>query len=206
VVNEARCVLIRLPRALWPGLVAGEVTGCLRKIRQARCRFCPRVEWSLGLCVGHVRGTPGIVIHYGPENSTVDQAPPDHQVRDEPQLFVDAPMPRASQLAALRIPEPQFPTKTPAGRRPSRPMPVRAPVVQPDPSDRAGRPGVEQLRWARCPDDGRLHLLQPAGVDLAAASGHAQAVCGHRVPAQGLTINGVPSGALCMACVIGATS
>jgi hypothetical protein len=138
--------------------------------------------------------------------STVDHAPPDCQIRDEAQLFADAPMRRPSQLATLRIPEPQFPTRTPAGRRPSRPVPVRASAGQPDPSDRAGRPGVEQLRWARCPDDGRLHLLQPVGVDLAAASGHAQAVCGHRVPAQGLTINGVPSGALCMACVIGATS
>jgi hypothetical protein len=135
----------------------------------------------------------------------VDQAPPGHQIRDEPQLFADAPMRGASQLAALRIPEPQFPTKT-AVRRPSRPTPVRAPVDQRDISDRAGRPGVDQLRWARCPEDGRLHLLQPAGVDLAAASGHAEAVCGHRVPAQGLTINGVPAGALCMACVIGATS
>ena len=142
---------------------------------------------------------------YGPEKSTVDQAPPGHQIRDEPQLFADAPMCGASQLAAMRIPEPQFPTKT-AGRRPSRPTPVRAPVDQRDVSDRAGRPRVDQLRWARCPEDGRLHLLQPAGVDLAATSGHADAVCGHRVPAQGLTINGVPAGALCMACVIGATS
>jgi hypothetical protein len=150
--------------------------------------------------------TQRIVFHYGLGKSTVDQAPPGCQIRDEPQLFADAPMRRASQLAALRIPEPQFPTKTPAGRQPSPPTPVRVPVGQPDRSEQAGRPGVDQLRWARCPDDGRLHLLQPAGVDLAAASGHGQAVCGHRVPAQGLTINGVPSGALCMACVIGATS
>ncbi|MDQ2882246.1 MAG: hypothetical protein M3Y48_13795 [Actinomycetota bacterium] len=77
---------------------------------------------------------------------------------------------------------------------------------QPDPSDQGGGSSVEQLRWARCPDGGHLHLLQPAGVNLAAASGHAQALCGHRIPAQGLTINGVPSGALCMACVMGATS
>jgi len=136
----------------------------------------------------------------------VDQAPPGCQIRGEPQLLADALMRRASQLAALWIPEPQFPTKTPAGRRQSSPAPVRAPVRQSDSSDQVDKPSVEQLRWARSPDDGRLHLLQSAGVDLAAASGHAQAICGHRVPAQGLTINGVPSGALCMACVIGATS
>jgi len=136
----------------------------------------------------------------------VDKVPQDCEIREEPRLFAVAPPPRASYPAALRIPEPQFPTKPPAGRRPSRPGPVRAPVGQPDPSDQAERSSVEQLRWARCPADGRLHLLQPAGVNLAAASGHAQAVCGHRVPAQGLTINGAPSGALCMACVIGATS
>lgn len=67
-------------------------------------------------------------------------------------------------------------------------------MAQPDPGDQGGRSSVEQLRWARCPDDGHLHLLQPAGVNLAAASGHAQALCGHRIPAQGLTINGVPFG------------
>ena len=175
-------------------MVAGEATAYRPKNRQARCLFRPRVEvvaWPVRPAT--YGATPRLVIHYGPGKTTVDQAPPDCQIR-------------ASQLAALRIPEPQFPTKTPAGRRPSRPTPVRAPVGQPDPSDQAGSPGVEQLRWARSPDDGRLHLLQPAGVDLAAANGHAQAVCGHRVPAQGLTINGVPSGALCMACVIGATS
>lgn len=136
----------------------------------------------------------------------MDQASPDWEIRGEPRLSAAAPPRRASHLAALRIPEPQFSTRTQDGGRPGRPAPVRTPVAQPDPGDQGGRSSVEQLRWARCPDDGHLHLLQPAGVNLAAASGHAQALCGHRIPAQGLTINGVPSGALCMACVMGATS
>jgi hypothetical protein len=138
----------------------------------------------------------------------VNQAPPDCEIR----LFATVPPHRASHLAGLRIPEPQFPTKTPAGRRPNHPAPVRAPVGAPvgqpggSDGDQIGESSVEGLRWARCLDDGRLHLLKPAGVDLAATSGHAEALCGQRVPAQGLTINGAPSGALCMACVIGATS
>lgn len=139
----------------------------------------------------------------------MNQAQPDREIR----LFAVAPPHRASHLAGLRIPEPQFPTKTPAGRRPNHPAPsraapVRASVGQPGGSgdDHVGRSSVEGLRWARCPDDGRLHLLKPAGVDLAATNGHAEALCGQCVPAQGLTINGAPSGALCMACVIGATS
>ncbi|MDQ2789869.1 MAG: hypothetical protein M3Y73_09225 [Actinomycetota bacterium] len=136
----------------------------------------------------------------------MDQAPPDWEIRGEPRLFAAPPPRRSSHLAALQVPEPQFPTRTPPGRRPDRPAPVRTPVAQPDLGDQGGGSSVEQLRWARGPDDGHLHLLPPAGVNLAAASGHAQALCGHRIPAQGLTINGVPSGALCMACVMGATS
>ncbi|HJT05180.1 MAG TPA: hypothetical protein VJ757_16375 [Pseudonocardiaceae bacterium] len=68
------------------------------------------------------------------------------------------------------------------------------------------RPSVEQLRWARCPDDGQLHLVQPGAVALAAASGYAQAFCGLQIVAENLTIDSVASGALCMACVIAATS
>jgi len=138
----------------------------------------------------------------------VNQAPPDGEIRSEPQLFAVVPPHHASHLAGLRLPEPQFPTKTPAGRRPNPPAPVGAPVGRPIGSggDQVGTSSVEGLRWALCPDDGCLHLLKPAGVDLAATSGHAEALCGQRVPAQGLTINGAPSGALCMACVIGAAS
>ena len=60
MVNEARCVLIRLPRACGRDWSLVRLPVCVRKIWQARCRFCPRVEWSLGLCVGNVRGTPRI--------------------------------------------------------------------------------------------------------------------------------------------------
>ncbi|MGB8994240.1 MAG: hypothetical protein WCC65_02890 [Pseudonocardiaceae bacterium] len=121
-------------------------------------------------------------------------------------LPADAGARRTPHLVGLRIPDPQFPSRPSAGRPPSRPAAPPARGGQLAPPAATGGARVEQLRWARCPDDGRLHLLQPAGVNLAAASGHAQALCGHRVPVQGLTINGVPSGALCMACVMGATS
>ncbi len=63
-------------------------------------------------------------------------------------------------LAALRIPAPQFPTKTPAGRRSNRLVP--APGGQPDPTLRAGAASVAQLRWARGPDDDRVPLLTDA--------------------------------------------
>ncbi|MGH3883833.1 MAG: hypothetical protein ACRDSG_05835 [Pseudonocardiaceae bacterium] len=59
---------------------------------------------------------------------------------------------------------------------------------------------MRQLRWTRCPEDGGLHLLQPAQIRLAAA-GDARALCGRRIPADGLTITHGPVGALCMACV-----
>lgn len=65
-------------------------------------------------------------------------------------------------LSAQRIPDPQFPTKTPAGRRSSCPVPSYAPGGQPDPTPRAGTASVDQLRWARCPDDERLPLLTDA--------------------------------------------
>ncbi|MGH3800637.1 MAG: hypothetical protein ACRDTD_10970 [Pseudonocardiaceae bacterium] len=48
-------------------------------------------------------------------------------------------------------------------------------------------------------------MLQPADVIVATHQGHAPAVCGRRIPAEGLTITHGPSGALCMTCVIGAT-
>jgi len=104
------------------------------------------------------------------------------------------------------VPDPQFPHKTPAGRRSSScPAPLPAPGGQPDPNPQATGSSGEQLRWARCPDDDHLHLLAPADVVLG-AGGHAQAVCGQRIPAEVLTITRGPAGALCMSCVIGATS
>lgn len=63
-------------------------------------------------------------------------------------------------LTALRIPESLFPTETPAGRRSST---SEAPGGQPDPStSAAGGACVEQLRWARCPDDARAPLRMGA--------------------------------------------
>jgi hypothetical protein len=104
--------------------------------------------------------------------------------------------------ADLRVPEPQFPSK------PARSSPVTLPVPPPDcpqPRRPSERSTVEQLRWARCSDEGRLHLLQPADVAVATTRGHTQAVCGRRISDEGLTITNGASGALCMACVVGAT-
>ncbi len=68
--------------------------------------------------------------------------------------------------AVLRVPDPQFPTKTPAGRRSNRPVP--APGGQPDPTPLAGAASGEQLRWAHCPDDEHVPLpTDAAGSALA---------------------------------------
>lgn len=90
----------------------------------------------------------------------------------------------------LRVPDPQFPNKVPAGRRR-----LSCPTPHPAP----GR----QLRWARCPDDGLLHLLQPSDVVVAAIGGHAEALCGRQLPAESLTPISGSVGALCMGCVAG---
>lgn len=96
----------------------------------------------------------------------------------------------------LRVPEPRFPRHA-ADRQHVGP-------ARTDPA--VERPGVDQLRWARCPDLGLLHLVQAADVTLAAAKGYAQAFCGHQIVAEGLTITSAGAGALCMACVMAATS
>lgn len=67
----------------------------------------------------------------------------------------------------------------------------------------AGGPGVRQLRWARCPDEGRLHLFGPVEVVVAATGGQAEAFCGRALPAEGLILDSGSSGAVCMACVGG---
>ena len=130
--------------------------------------------------------------------ATVEQSRQDGRVRSESSPATDI------RLRGLRVPDPQFPSKGAVFRQPARHVPFPAGV------DRAGpevqRPGVEQLRWARCPDDEQLHLVQPRAVAQAAASGYALAFCGHQIAAEGLTINSVASGALCMACVVAATS
>ncbi len=104
--------------------------------------------------------------------------------------------------AGLRVPDPLFATTIPAGRRSSCPAPL-SPGGQPDPNPSTGESDVRPLRWARCPDEGRLHLLAPAEVLRATGRGHARALCGRSVPARGLTITDDSSGALCMACVVG---
>ncbi|MEO7196092.1 MAG: hypothetical protein ABIZ05_14985 [Pseudonocardiaceae bacterium] len=108
-----------------------------------------------------------------------------------------------------RVPDPLFATKIPAGRR------LSCPVALP-PAPAPGAPGGQsdtrcsgwwsevrqRLRWARCPEDGRLHLLQPAVLPRAAGE-HARALCGRRVPADGLTVISGLSWALCITCVCG---
>ena len=61
--------------------------------------------------------------------------------------------------------------------------------------------GLGQLRWARCPDEGRLHLLAPVEVVVAATGGQAEALCGRALPPQCLTLANGSSRAVCMACV-----
>jgi hypothetical protein len=50
-----------------------------------------------------------------------------------------------------------------------------------------------------------LHLLALAAVPLATTQGHAPALCGYPIPAQGLTITSGPLGKLCTACLAGIT-
>jgi hypothetical protein len=109
------------------------------------------------------------------------------------------------QQPTPRVPDPQFPKKIPAGRRSRHPVPP-APGGQPDPNLQIQELPCRQPRWARCTQEGRLHLLQSAEVIAATTQGHAAAVCVRRIPAEGLTITSGPSGALCMACVLRAIS
>ena len=128
----------------------------------------------------------------------MEQPRHDCRVRSKSSLAPDV------RLRGLQVPDPQFPSKGAASPQPARHAPFPAAAIRTDPE--VEQPSVEQLRWARCPDDGQLHLVQPADVILAAARGCAQALCGHQIVAEGLTINSVASGALCMACVMAATS
>ncbi len=89
---------------------------------------------------------------------------------------VQVTAPGTARRAGLRVPDPQFPTTTPAGCRSRSPAPLPAPGGQPDPSRPGGGSTVGQLRWTRGAVDGRLHLLQPADI-VTATGGHAQALC-----------------------------
>jgi hypothetical protein len=62
------------------------------------------------------------------------------------------------------------------------------------------------MYWARCATDGRLHAITPTNTAQAAARGYAEALGGHRMPAEGLAVQDVPSGALCLPCIIGVTA
>ncbi|MGH3685053.1 MAG: hypothetical protein ACRDRU_07660 [Pseudonocardiaceae bacterium] len=101
----------------------------------------------------------------------------------------------------LRVPDPLFSTTIPADRQPPCPPPL-PPGGQPDPQHSGD--GAGPLRWARCPDGGRLHLLAPAEVVIAATRGHAQALCGRPLAAEGLTL-AQGSAELCIACLAGIT-
>jgi hypothetical protein len=81
------------------------------------------------------------------------------------------------------VPAPRFPREFPAGRRSN---PQAAPDDQADPSTPTG----ERPRWARCADDEHWHLLAPTDAMLAATAGHEYALCGRRIPAEGLTLGG----------------
>ncbi len=100
------------------------------------------------------------------------------------------------RLTGLPVPVPQFPAiKTPARERLNGPGPGQS-----DPH-RPAEWGVGPLQWAYCPDEGRLHLLGPAEVVVAATGGHAEALCGRALAAAGLTLTHGSSGAVCMTCV-----
>ncbi|MGH3718165.1 MAG: hypothetical protein ACRDRI_04845 [Pseudonocardiaceae bacterium] len=98
------------------------------------------------------------------------------------------------------MPEPLFATTISAGHRESCPVPL-PPDGRPDTRCSGGWPGVGQLlRWAHCTDDDRLHLLRLLEVLRAASRDHARALCGRRVPADGLIITSGLSWALCTTC------
>jgi len=109
----------------------------------------------------------------------------------------------APQRVCPRVLDPLFATKIPAGRRLSCPVPPLSPGGRPDTRCLGWWSGVRQLlRWARCPEDGRRHLLQPAEIPRGAGE-HARALRGRRVPADGLTIISGLSWVLCVTCVCG---
>jgi hypothetical protein len=104
--------------------------------------------------------------------------------------------------ADLWIPEPRFPTTGPAavGRQSGTLKPVGG--GRPDPIRGSG----PAMHWVRCSTDGLLHAIAPTDSAQAVACGYAETLCGHHLPAEGLALQDVPSGALCLPCVIGVTA
>jgi hypothetical protein len=117
----------------------------------------------------------------------------------------------ADTQGLLSVPDPQFPragfprVRFPASRRSSMPEPPFVPGGQPDPRCLGAGSGVTRLRWACGLDQRLLHLPAPGAVLLVITAGHAQAVCGHPIPAQGLTLTSGRAQTLCTACLIGTT-
>ncbi len=195
------------------GAVAVRVPARFQKILQGS-RLTPSEGLKSG--DGSARASPKFgrsrrLPHHQPGGSTtVHQAPQDGRHQAEPRSQGSASVAAGARLRdpahslGLLVPDPLFPRKNPGGRRQG--APASRPVAESNPQINQQQPSVDQLRWARCPDQGRLHLVQPADITLTAARGYAPAVCGHPIAAEGLTINGVPSGTLCMTCVIVATS
>ncbi|MDQ3904922.1 MAG: hypothetical protein M3300_05620 [Actinomycetota bacterium] len=141
----------------------------------------------------------------------MEQVPHDRQARSDSSLTTGTPPRGIPRSTELRVPDPRFSLSKLGNRPPSntapRADPGQPPCPQADEIERhARRPGMEQLRWARCPDQGQLHLLHPADVTLARVRGYARALCGQQIIAEGLTINSIASGALCMGCVVAAGS
>jgi hypothetical protein len=107
--------------------------------------------------------------------------------------------PPSQPAATAQLPTPQFGNFPDSGRPPvEQPRTTFAPGGQPDPSPRAEGSSGRPLRWARCPHDGYRHLLWPAEVVGAPTTGHAHALCGHLLPAEGLNHS---VGALCLTCL-----
>lgn len=104
------------------------------------------------------------------------------------------------RLEVLPVPAPQFGNSPGSGRSPVAPRPA----LLPDPSGQADP--TARVRWARCPQDGRMHAVDHHDADRTTTRIPAECLCGRRLPAAGLAFEADPSGALCMACVVRVTS
>jgi hypothetical protein len=62
------------------------------------------------------------------------------------------------------------------------------------------------MHWARCPTEGLLHAIAPTDTAQAVTRGYAKTLCSHQLSAEDLILQDVPSGALCLPCVIGVTA